>query len=197
VLAEREVLPLGAEKPVPVNLTVVAASHRDLRKLIAEGSFREDLYYRLCGAILYLPPLRERRDRDYLIERLLAAEGAEMGTTAAPTPAARALLLDYDWPGNVRQLRNVLRFALAVCDGSRITPEDLPAELMAACAEAPPVPAQPARAPAVAQDEAVQLGDALRRHRWNVTAAAAELGICRATVYRQMKRFGIVPPNQL
>jgi len=195
VLAEREVLPLGAEKPVPVNLTVVAASHRDLRKLIAAGSFREDLYYRLCGAILYLPPLRERHDRDYLIERLLAAEGAEMDTTATPTPAARAMLMSYDWPGNVRQLRNVLRFALAVCDGSRITPDDLPAELMGAGAPdvAAPLPAATLMA---SPDEAALLDAALRRHRWNVTAAAAELGICRATVYRQMKRFGIVPPNQ-
>ncbi|QDF99446.1 AAA family ATPase [Azoarcus sp. DD4] len=204
VLAEREVLPLGAEKPVPVNLTVVAASHRDLRKLIAEGSFREDLYYRLCGAILYLPPLRERRDRDYLIARLLAAEGAEMGTTAALDPAARGLLLAYDWPGNVRQLRNVLRFALAVCDGERILPQDLPAELMAAtpAAEPPSRPAtaqEPVAAPAAPARDAArsELESALRRHHWNITAAAAELGICRATVYRQMKRHGIVPPHLL
>jgi transcriptional regulator of acetoin/glycerol metabolism len=194
VLAEREVLPLGAEKPIPVNLTVIAASHRDLRKLIAEGRFREDLYYRLCGAILFLPPLRERRDRDYLIERLLAAEGAELGTDAQPTPAARAALLAHDWPGNVRQLRNVLRFALAVCDGSRITLEDLPAELMTAGAHDAHTAVPEA---ALARDEAASLDAALRRQRWNITAAAAELGICRATVYRQMKRFGIVPPNQL
>ncbi|WP_018991047.1 sigma-54-dependent Fis family transcriptional regulator [Aromatoleum toluclasticum] len=195
VLAEREVLPLGADKPVPVDLRVVAASHRDLRKLIAEGRFREDLYYRLCGAILYLPALRERRDRDYLIDQLLAVEGAELGTNAALTPPARAVLHDYAWPGNVRQLRNVLRFALAVCDGESITPDDLPAELMAAAGldaeETPPAPVA-----ASGGSEAAQLESALRRHRWNVTAAAAELGICRATVYRQMKRHGIVPPNQ-
>jgi transcriptional regulator of acetoin/glycerol metabolism len=193
VLAEREILPLGAEKPIPVNLTVVAASHRDLRKLIAEGSFREDLYYRLCGAILYLPPLRERRDLDYLIDRLLAAEGGELGTTATLGPIARAALLEYSWPGNVRQLRNVLRFALAVCDGGTITTEDLPAELMSAGHRDTP-PLETAQAP---RGEAAELEAALRRHRWNVTAAAAELGIVRATVYRQMKRFGIVPPNQL
>ncbi|PKO56032.1 MAG: sigma-54-dependent Fis family transcriptional regulator [Betaproteobacteria bacterium HGW-Betaproteobacteria-21] len=194
VLAEREVLPLGAEKPVPVNLTVVAASHRDLRKLIAEGTFREDLYYRLCGAILYLPPLRERRDLDYLIDLLLVAEGAEMGTTATLAQAARAALRDYAWPGNVRQLRNVLRFALAVCDGSTITPDDLPAELMApsdSCYTPTANSAHPVR------NEAGELQAALRRHRWNVTAAAAELEISRATVYRQMKRYGIVPPNQV
>lgn len=194
VLAEREVLPLGAEKPVPVNLTVVAASHRDLRKLIAEGSFREDLYYRLCGAILYLPPLRERRDRDYLIDLLLVAEGAEMDSSATLTPAARAALVDYDWPGNVRQLRNVLRFALAVCDGSTITPDDLPGELMSPSESGRFAPES---APEPTRNEAGDLQAALRRHRWNVTAAAAELCISRATVYRQMKRYRIVPPNQV
>lgn len=194
VLAEREVLPLGAEKPVPVRLTVVAASHRDLRKLIAEGRFREDLYYRLCGAILYLPPLRERLDRDYLIERLLAAESAELDSRARLDQAAHAALLSYDWPGNVRQLRNVLRFALAVCDGTTINIEDLPAELMT---RIEPSPVPDASAPiARTHDEASVLQAALRRQRWNVTAVAAELGICRATVYRQMKRYGIVPPNQ-
>lgn len=193
VLAEREVLPLGAEKPVPVDLTVVAASHRDLRKLIAEGTFREDLYYRLCGAILYLPPLRERRDLDYLIDVLLAAEGAELGTHATLSPAARTILLGHAWPGNVRQLRNVLRFALAVCDDRSIEPEDLPGELMSASASGAAVPAS---TPDASSGEAGDLHAALRRHRWNVTAAAAELGIARATVYRQMKRFGIVPPNQ-
>lgn len=194
VLAEREVLPLGAEKPVPVRLTVVAASHRDLRKLIAEGRFREDLYYRLCGAILYLPPLRERLDRDYLIERLLAAESAELDSRARLDQAAHAALLSYDWPGNVRQLRNVLRFALAVCDGTTINIEDLPAELMT---RIEPSPVADASAPiARPDDEASVLQAALRRQRWNVTAVAAELGICRATVYRQMKRYGIVPPNQ-
>lgn len=194
VLAEREVLPLGAEKPVPVRLTVVAASHRDLRKLIAEGRFREDLYYRLCGAILYLPPLRERLDRDYLIERLLAAESAELDSRARLDQAAHAALLSYDWPGNVRQLRNVLRFALAVCDGTTLNIEDLPAELMT---RIEPSPVPDASAPiARTHDEASVLQAALRRQRWNVTAVAAELGICRATVYRQMKRYGIVPPNQ-
>ena len=194
VLAEREVLPLGAEKPVPVRLTVVAASHRDLRKLIAEGRFREDLYYRLCGAILYLPPLRERLDRDYLIERLLAAESAELDSRARLDQAAHAALLSYDWPGNVRQLRNVLRFALAVCDGTTINIEDLPAELMT---RIEPSPVPDASAPiARTHDEASVLQAALHRQRWNVTAVAAELGICRATVYRQMKRYGIVPPNQ-
>ncbi len=205
VLAEKEVTPLGSDKAQSVRLTVVAASHRDLRKHIAEGLFREDLYYRLCGAILHLPPLRMRHDKAYLIERLLAAEGAATDCTARPTAAAHAMLLDYDWPGNVRQLRNVLRFALAVCDGSQITAEDLPAELMSSTAPSLPMSSRsslPSLVPDAsgpiysAEGRAATLEAALRRHRWNVTATASELGICRATVYRQMKSYGIVPPNQ-
>lgn len=102
-------------------------------------------------------------------------------------------MLDYSWPGNVRQLRNVLRFALAVCDGGTITTDDLPAELMSADHRAPAA----TEGPEATRGEAAELEAALRRQRWNVTAAAVELGIARATVYRQMKRFGIVPPNQL
>jgi transcriptional regulator of acetoin/glycerol metabolism len=79
VLSEREVTPLGAEKPVPVDLTVVAASHRDLRRLIADGVFREDLYYRLCGATLHLPSLRERTDKRFVINRILEDEARQMG----------------------------------------------------------------------------------------------------------------------
>ncbi len=198
VLSEKEVQPLGANRPTPVDLTVVAASHQDLRRLIAEGRFREDLYYRLCGAVLTLPALRERQDLAFLIRKILAEEAAELGCRAEPDPAAERALLAYEWPGNVRQLRNVLRFALAVCDGETITEDDLPAELMAAGLRdaTPAVAAQlVTRAERRAETEAAELLDALRRAKWRITGAAAELGICRATVYRQMKRYGIVPPN--
>jgi transcriptional regulator of acetoin/glycerol metabolism len=199
VLSEREVLPLGADKPVPVALTVVAASHRDLRKLIAAGQFREDLYYRLCGATLFLPPLRERQDKRYLIERIFAEEAKEIGSSPSISEAAMDCLLAYPWPGNVRQLRNVLRFALALSDGQLVVAEDLPREIVdpspagqsdgiASQAQAAPAPAQPI------SSEAQQLLTALIRQRWNVTAVATELRICRATVYRHMKKYNIVSP---
>lgn len=205
VLAEREVVPLGSDKPVPVALTVVAASHRDLRKLIAEGRFREDLYYRLCGAILYLPALRDRRDKEFLIRKLAAEEAAQLQISAMISDAAMYSLVRYPWPGNVRQLRNVLRFALAVCDGISVLPVDLPIELMEAADKSPvettpPVAMEKPETAVDNQRGAVQtemeaLVQALRRNKWGVTAAAKELGICRATVYRQMQRFRIVPPH--
>jgi transcriptional regulator of acetoin/glycerol metabolism len=129
VLAEKEVLPLGAEKPIVLELTVIAASHRDLRQQIAAGTFREDLYYRLCGATLAVPPLRERTDREFIIQRILEEEADNLGTAAAIDCAALALLMRYRWPGNIRQLRNVLRYALALSDGHCIGVDNLPSEV--------------------------------------------------------------------
>ena len=207
VLSEREVMPLGAEKPVPVNLTAVAASHRDLRRLIADGVFREDLYYRLCGATLHLPSLRERTDKRFVINRILEDEARQMGVEAEISVQAMSLLLGFAWPGNIRQLRNVIRFALAVCDDGLIDDVHLPQELQPEmneavhdepqipepiCVEQVSAPEQPR-----ATGEAAILMVALRKHRWNITAVSHELDICRATVYRQMKRFGIVPPTHL
>ncbi len=112
VLSEREILPLGAEKPIRVDLHVVSASHRDLRRQIVSGTFREDLYYRLCGATLALPALRDRTDKGFLVDRILQAEASAMQTNASISSHARTLLLMYDWPGNVRELRNVICFAV-------------------------------------------------------------------------------------
>ncbi|MBI3146285.1 MAG: sigma-54-dependent Fis family transcriptional regulator [Pseudogulbenkiania sp.] len=199
VLSEREVLPLGADKPVRVELTVVAASHRDLRKLIATGQFREDLYYRLCGATLFLPPLRERQDRRTLIERIFGEEAAQTGHTPRLSDEVVERLMDYPWPGNVRQLRNVLRFALALSDGGSVVVDDLPHELVEGmpCADAPATGAPFPDIDSPAPDEAGALLAALKRNKWNVTAVATELGICRATVYRHMKKFNIMSPLDL
>ncbi|HEY6898495.1 MAG TPA: sigma-54-dependent Fis family transcriptional regulator [Rhodocyclaceae bacterium] len=208
VLAEGEVMPIGAEKATPIELTVVSASHRDLRRLIADGVFREDLYYRLAAATLFIPALRERSDKEYVIQRILDDEGERLSLTPQLDPQALEALLAYEWPGNIRQLRNVLRFALAISDDGYIDashlPEDLSAESHAVggLREGPSSPLPPlAETQAVAgsatehEPDAQELLGALRRHRWNITAVSEELNICRSTVYRQMKRFRIVQPN--
>ncbi|MDZ5460047.1 sigma-54-dependent Fis family transcriptional regulator [Azohydromonas lata] len=223
VLSESEVLPLGADKPVPVTLNVIAATHRDLRGAIERGSFREDLYYRLSGAVLRLPPLRERRDVRYLVETVFAEEAQRLHFAGASlTDAALRLLLAHRWPGNVRELRNALRYALALAGGQPVTPAELPAEIAQGAAQALPVPAAPVapvglpvpfgataalpapageaapQADALADDaHARELLQVLRRHKWSITASAQALNVCRATIYRQMKRYGITPPNQL
>ncbi|KLN56561.1 sigma-54-dependent Fis family transcriptional regulator [Variovorax paradoxus] len=199
VLSEGEVLPLGAESPQRVDIAVVAATHRHLPELVTAGRFREDLYYRLCGAVLKLPPLRERGDRRYLIEAMFNEEAAAMRSSAARlSDAALQRLLAHAWPGNLRELRNVLRLALALCADGTVSAEDLqlPAPSDAAAAVPPPV----ARAEAGDGSDlasADELRALLQRHRWHVARAAAELGVCRATVYRHMKRHGIAPPQRM
>jgi sigma-54 dependent transcriptional regulator, acetoin dehydrogenase operon transcriptional activator AcoR len=128
VLEEREVLPLGSESAIAVDLHVLAASHRNLREMIARGVFREDLYYRLNGITLELPALRERTDKERLIQHALAAETGN-GRPAAIEHDALQGLLAYSWPGNIRELRNVIRTALAICEGGVVRAIDLPREI--------------------------------------------------------------------
>lgn len=205
VLSEKEVLPLGADKPIPLELTVIAASHRDLRQLISTGGFREDLYYRLCGATLHLPSLRSRADKPYLIEKILHEEAAQLGLKGNISVSAMDRLLQFAWPGNVRQLRNVLRYALALSDDGQITTRDLPPEILGADKSGPPgeqvsvdyrwETVDRSAGPEMPPEARTLLGS-LKRNKWNVTLASEELDICRATVYRQMKKFRIIPPNQ-
>src|SRR5262249_50627645 len=123
VLDERMVTPLGTDEARPVDFQLISASHRHLHDMVAEGTFREDLYYRLAGIELELPPLRERSDCADLIRNLLAELGRP---DAAVAPAAWDLLISHPWPGNVRQLHHVLRSAVALSDGASLTLEHFP-----------------------------------------------------------------------
>ena len=189
VLAEKEVVPLGAELPVNVDLQVICATHRNPQDMVESGQFREDLYFRLAGITLKLPALRERGDRETLIHNLLRQEAADRHPLPAISPAALAALLAYPWPGNIRQLRNALRFALAINNGAAIELDDLPPEIAGTVVPTP-------RAHEDSGDERERLIAVLRRHHWEVSASARELDVCRATLYRRMKRLDIVPPNR-
>src|SRR6202047_536989 len=111
-----------------VDLRVVCASHQNLRSMISRGLFREDLYYRLNGITLVLPRLVDRSDKEQLRRKLLSAEAKDGRPVAIETDAFQCLL-DYDWPGNIRELRNVIRTALAICDGGGGRLRDLPSEV--------------------------------------------------------------------
>ena len=137
VLDERQVTPLGAEDTVPVDFQLISASHQHLPTLVREHRFREDLYYRLAGIELLMPPLRERSDKRELILDILATEG---GTGAVLSPEAEHALTAYAWPGNVRQLRHVLRTALALADGQPISRTHLTALPLGSLAVAPSSP---------------------------------------------------------
>ncbi|SCW70339.1 MULTISPECIES: sigma-54-dependent Fis family transcriptional regulator [unclassified Pseudomonas] len=189
VLAEGEVAPLGASRRKAVDIQVICATHRDLETLVAAGEFREDLYFRLGGARFQLPPLRERSDRLALINRILAEESTLCGETVQLSSAALECLLGYHWPGNVRQLRHVLRYACAVCEASVVQLSHLPESLHRA--DAADHGPQPSASP-----ERQALLDALVRHRWKPTAAARALGISRATLYRRVHQHGIEMPGR-
>ncbi|GAA4336345.1 sigma-54-dependent Fis family transcriptional regulator [Variovorax defluvii] len=193
VLAEREVLSIGATRAVPVDIRVISATHHPLERLVREGRFREDLYYRLNGAHFALPPLRERSDLDWLMRKLL-------GEAVALSPAARERLHAHRWPGNLRELRNVLEYARAVSEGGRIEVHDLPDgfgndDAHAAAAPSPHVHVHP-NDPHHLPPEGMLLMQYLRAASWNLSAVARQLGISRMTLYRRMARLGIQSPNR-
>lgn len=195
VLAEREVTPVGRNRPVPVNIRVIAATHRDLTELVREGRFRGDLYYRLNAAVLTLPPLRQRADLGWLIDRLLAVRAPEGAGPRRISPEALGALLAHGWPGNVRELINCLDYASAVSSGGMIGTSDLPDTL------AVPAPRHDLPVPdafVAGEEDAMtgQLLGALRAWRWNVSAVARDLGVDRTTIHRRMRRLGIVPPHK-
>lgn len=186
VLEDRLVVPLGGE-PQAVNVRIVSATHRNLLERVQDGSFREDLYYRLNGLEVGLPPLRERSDKSQLLDFLLAQEAN--GETVALDPGARMALLAFAWPGNVRQLRTVLRTLVALCDEGRVSLDDLPAQIR----QARPVvvaPATPQESP-LEDAERLALLTALQQQRWHMTHTAEQLGVSRNTLYRKLRRHGI------
>jgi sigma-54 dependent transcriptional regulator, acetoin dehydrogenase operon transcriptional activator AcoR len=203
VLEEHEVTPLGAETTVKVDFQLISASHRNLIELVQNGMFREDLYYRLNGIEINLPPLRERADALALIGHILETE---MDEPPELSDEARHALLNYAWPGNIRQLRHVLQMAIALCDGPEIRCVHLPPEIVSG---APVQQSVQTRAPAtatvahLAEDadtsalNAIQLKERetvlllLDEHRWNVSNVAKVLGISRNTLYRKMHRLHI------
>jgi transcriptional regulator of acetoin/glycerol metabolism len=194
VIEDREVMPLGGTKVVSVDVRIVSATQHHPLDLIARGCFREDLYYRLNGVTVCLPPLRQRTDRAELIRKLLHHE-----TSGAPLeiePGLLERLVQHSWPGNVRQLRNVLRTMLALRTADRLTLADFKEEWL----EGSAVPAGSRGAgEGPAQDGGTALSDAerdaLRRTlemcQWNVSEAAARLHISRRTIYRKIHRHGL------
>ena len=193
VLAEGEVAPLGASRSKAIDLQVICASHRDLEALVAAGEFREDLYFRLSGARFQLPPLRERSDRLALINRILDEESTLCADPMHLGGAALECLLGYRWPGNVRQLRHVLRYACAVCDTNLIQVSHLPEQLQGQRLDGP---SSSDTIDCCTSPERQALLDALVRHRWKPTAAAKALGISRATLYRRVHQHGIDMPGR-
>ena len=178
VLDEQAITPLGATRPLPVDVRFLCATHRDLASLVAAGRFREDLFYRLSGFLLTVPPLRARPDFEAVLDRLCAGVGCDPGRLPA---ALRRALQALPWPGNVRQLQHALRLAVA------IAPEDGPLD-MSHFPSVHPAASPSLVAPVASLKDLQQraIGAALKQTQGNVPAAAKLLGMGRATLYRKL-----------
>ncbi|MGE5493319.1 MAG: sigma-54-dependent Fis family transcriptional regulator, partial [Actinomycetota bacterium] len=197
VLQERMVTPLGGAKSIPVDISLVCATHRQLPTAVKEGRFRQDLYYRVNGLSVTLPPLREREDIRQIVASILAQE-APAGRCVRVSEEALQLFESYPWPGNIRQLQNVLRVAMALLDDDDglIGPEHLPDEVLSheefdvpAVAAAATVAAAGSALASLEQIELQAVERMLKEHRGNVSAAARALGISRNTLYRKLGRL--------
>ena len=197
VLENREVVRVGAVRPRPIDVRFIAATNRSLEAEVAAGRFRGDLFFRLNGIALSLPPLRERLDEIAPLARTFVEEAClAMGRADRPRlgDGALATLLSYQWPGNIRELRNVVERAVLLCDGPEIGREHLPVEKMGLVV--PPLPRE-AAAPLSPNDDGRQrIVDALDECAGNQSQAAKLLGISRATLIRRLAEFNIRRPRK-
>lgn len=198
VLEEREVLPLGGDTPIKLDIHLISATHCDLQKKIEQNEFREDLYYRLQGLTISLPPLRERTDRHELIKYVLARECGDDNKVEIDD----ALLNVFDqhrWPGNIRQLRNLLRTMIALREFDVLTINDLPPGFAAGSLQ--PRTCEAAAVPETKLNplESAERGALIReleQHSWNITTLAKQLKMSRNTLYRKMRHLDIKNPDK-
>ncbi len=191
VLQEKEIERVGDHRPVRIDVRVIAATHKDLQQLIGEGRFREDLYYRIGVIPVHLPPLRERMtDVPLLAEAFIKRIGERTGKAIGGiTRAGLEVLLQYSWPGNIRELMNAIEYAFVLCPGGMIEPVHLPEHLRS---EVLPARLRQAVPVDIHQDtRRRQLIEALEAAGGNQTKAALLLGVSRVTVWKWMTRYGL------
>jgi DNA-binding NtrC family response regulator len=189
-LQSGEVRRLGATQASTIDVRVIAATHGDLAALISQGSFREDLFYRLSVIQVALPPLRDRReDIPALAEHFLARSAGKLGRALRLSPAAVERLLRYPWPGNVRELENAIERAAILTRSEAVEPDDLPPHVSAGL-QLGPSPALP-RQTTLADAERIHILQTLERFGRNHSGAAEALGIGRTTLWRKLKEYGL------
>ena len=207
VVEDRELLRVGATKPRPIDVRFVSATNRDLDADLARGVFRRDLYYRLSGFSLLVPPLRQRRAEIVPLARTFlrqACRQAHRQTEPEISPQALQLLQRYTWPGNLRELRNVVERALLLCAGDVITPEHLPEDKISALVSTPSSPARSTRLQEFDRDQSTQtmretldpiernvIEQALEKCGGNQSEAARMLGISRGALLARLKKYGL------
>jgi len=191
VIQERTYEPLGANDPVKADVRVIAASNRNLEKLVKTGKFREDLYYRVNVIRVKLPPLRDRKeDIPLLINHFIRRfSKLKKKLVSDISPDALAILMGHDFPGNIRELENVIEHATVLCRDTVINVNDLPENLR------PDERHEVPHSASLEDLEVVYITEALRRNNWSRMKTAAELGMHKTTLWRKMNKLGITPPE--
>jgi two-component system, NtrC family, response regulator HydG len=186
-LQERTIERVGGGGPVAVDVRVIAATHRDLAAAVGQGRFRADLFFRLNVFPIPVPPLRERREDILPLARVFLRQAAERTRRKVTsfTPAAAQLLVRYGWPGNVREVENVLEHAVVLARGARLDVEDLPEELSLSV----PAAFVPGEVRPLHEIERDYILAVLRTNGGNRVRAAEQLGIGAATLYRKLKQY--------
>lgn len=195
LLQQREYEPVGSTGVVNADIRIVAATNKDLRELVAQGKFRDDLYFRLAVVKFDLPPLTSRReDIPYLVDHFIKRNNARRGKNiVSVSPEVMNILMRYDFPGNIRELENIIEYAFVICRGSIIHPEHLPTELNGAEQLLPASAVSDGTPLFKAIDEQSRIENALRQFRGHQGKTAAALGIERTTLWRKLKRYNIDP----
>jgi two-component system response regulator PilR (NtrC family) len=193
VIQEKTIRPVGQATEVPVDVRILSATHRDLGELVAEGSFREDLFYRINVIGLHVPPLRDRGDDVLMLAHhaLSRLASRQNGPTPHLTEKAQAALLEYEFPGNVRELENILERALALCSGDQIDVEDLLLPTETGGVERHAVDSAAPLGTHLEEIEREAIVKALEQSRYNKTAAAKKLGITFRALRYRIKKLGI------
>ena len=195
VFQDRTYEPLGGTVPIQADVRIITASNRDLAALVEEGAFRQDLFYRINVVRLETPPLRERKDDiPLLVDRFIARfNRLQDKAVSGVSQETLALLMAHDYPGNIRELENIIEHAFVLCADGLIEPRHLPEALVAAI---PAVAKQTNVAATLRAVEAQALMDALKRNNFNRSATAKELGIHKTTLFRKIKALGLVLPEE-
>jgi DNA-binding NtrC family response regulator len=197
-LQEKEILRVGGTRPIKVDVRVLAATNRDLEAMVKDGRFREDLYYRLNVIPISVPPLRQRRD-DILVlmEHFLVKHSANATRPMKFSADARGMILNYGWPGNVRQLESAIERALLLAEGDEITAEDLPMEIRAvAHSEGTGGFKLPPEGISFEELERSLIIQAMEQTNWNITRAAKLLGLSFRTMQYRLDKFEIKRPGR-
>ena len=199
VLQEKVYEPLGSNTPVKADVRIITATNRDLQAQVNKGEFREDLFYRLNVVKINLPPLRERKEDipllvDHFVKKYSAQQGKDIVGISAP---ALSILMRYDYPGNIRELENIIEYSFILCEGGYIQPEHLPEPFAPGSIEEGAASSTGNGPQSLEQVEHQAVEMALERNKWKKMATCRELGISKDTLRRKIKKYGINNPAEL